>query len=102
MERIIKESKHVETTVSVYNLAGRNLDEAHHTVCLDKTKNYMNNAIVILTYSPPQKTLRLLKLLYFFKGANYYPAIFIESKLGNVGSQKLRTDAQIEKKTSYQ
>ena len=102
MERIIKGSKRVETTVSVYYLVGRNLDEAHHTVCLDKRKKYINNAVVILTYPSPQKTLRLLKLLYFFKDAKYYSAIFIESKLGSVGLQKLQTDAQIEKKTYYQ
>ena len=65
-------------------------------------KNYINNAALILTYPPPQKTLRLLKLLYFCKGAKYYSAIFIQSKLGSVGSQKLQTDAQIEKKTFYQ
>ena len=54
--------------VSVYNLVGRNLNKAHHIVFLDKTKKYVNNAVVILTYPPPQKTLRLLKLVYFFKG----------------------------------
>ena len=57
----------METTVSVYYLVGRNLDEAHHTVCLDKRKKYINNAVVILTYPSPQKTLRLLKLLYFLR-----------------------------------
>ena len=102
MERIIKDRKRVETTVIVYILVGRNLDEAHHTVCLKKTKMYMNNAVVILTYSPHQKTLKLLKLLYFFKGENYYSAIFIESKLGSVDPQKLQTDAQIKKKICYQ
>ena len=85
MERIIKGSKRVETTVSVYYLVGRNLDEAHHTVCLDKRKKYITIAVVILTYPPHQKTLRLLKSLYFFKDAKYYSAIFIESKLGSVG-----------------
>ena len=47
----------MEMTVSVYNLVGRNLDETHHTVCLDKTKSYLNNAVVILTYPPLKKTL---------------------------------------------
>ena len=85
MERIIKGSKCVETTVSVYHLFRRNLDEAHHTVCLDKIKKYINNTVIILTYPPPQRTLRLLKLLYFFKDAKYYSAMFIESRLGSVG-----------------
>ena len=101
-ERIIKGSKRVKMTASEYNLAGRNLNEAHDTVCLDKTERYINNAVVILTYPPSQKTLRLLKLLYFIEGSKYYSAISIESKLGSVGSQKLKTDAQIEKKTYYQ
>ena len=89
-------------TASEYNLAGRNLNESHDTVFLDKTKKYINNAVVILTYPPPQKALKLLKLLYLFKGSKYYSAISIESKLGGVGSQKLKTDAQIEKNTYYQ
>ena len=78
MERIIKGSKRVLS-------CWINIDDEHHTVCLDKRKKYINNAVVILTYPSPQKTLRLLKLLYFFKDAKYYSAIFIESKLGSVG-----------------
>ena len=64
MERITKGSNRVETTVSVYYLVGKNPNEAHHTVCLDKRKKYINNAVIVLTYHPPQKTLRLLKLFY--------------------------------------
>ena len=62
-----------------------------------QTKKCMNNDVVNLTDHSIQKTFRL-KHLYFFKGAKYYSTIFIESKLGTVGSQKLQMDAQIKKK----
>ena len=66
MERIIKGSKRVETTVSVYYLVGRNLDEAHHTVCLDKRKKYINNAGVILTYPHSPENTQIVEAHLFF------------------------------------
>ena len=62
-----------------------------------QTKKCMNNDVVNLTDPSLQKTFRL-KHFYFFKGAKYYSTIFIESKLGTVGSQKLQMDAQIKNK----
>ena len=90
MERIIKGSKRVETTVSVYYPVGRNLDEAHHTVCLDKRKKYINNAVVILTYPPPQKTLRLLKLLYFLRVQSITLRFWSRASLGTLAHRNCK------------
>ena len=74
----------------MYYLVGRNLDDEHHTVCLDKRKKYINNAVVILTYPPPQKTLRLLKLLYFLRVQSITLRFWSRANLGTLAHRNCK------------